>query len=111
LQCAEEALSRGRESLPHYDVRNVNLYGANQSDNPSNKRPSQKEVQQEDCKRVPLAVGECNDGRQKIEEESQAKKWRKEKRKEERENVHICLLGRSRPMAASLVKYTHKASL
>src|SRR5437868_200153 len=65
-----------------------------QGHDPSHKRPTEEEVQKEYCKCVPLAAGESNDRRKKVEDEPKAEKgW--EEKEEERE-IHT-----SRPPAKS----------
>ncbi len=85
-------------SLPYHQIRNVHLRRPDESDNPSDECPSEKQVQQEDRQRVPLAVGERDDRRQKIKEESEAQKWRKQKWEKESYRMHICLLGPAPPL-------------
>src|SRR6185312_1682953 len=84
-------------ALPHYHVWNIHLRRPDQSDNPSDECPSKEQVEQKDCHRVPLAVGESDDGRQKIKKKSKAQKWRKQEREKESEYMHICLRGHSCP--------------
>jgi len=64
----------------HY--RHIGLHRPNQRDDPADRRPTQKEIQQQDRRGIPLVARKGDDGWQEVEHESEAKQW-EEKQSEE----------------------------
>jgi len=62
---------------PNHDWH-VLLQRPNQRNHPANRRPSKEEIQDQDRTRIPLAAREGKDGRQKIQNKSEAEdRWKK----------------------------------